>query len=154
MTKKKRNNFSLQNLENTLFKRKNYVHKNWLGDHPSWAPYGIGMRIEDILKFCFWISLNQCMLSLLCSRIQGYMLSLMNEVDPYVASAVGFVWDAKPIFFNTFMLALSILRLITTLSVVVVNWLTFSVKVFPPHNFITFAPNCCLVFQPSIWRRC
>ena len=26
------------------------------------------------------------------------MLSLMNEVDPYVASAVGFVWDAKLVF--------------------------------------------------------
>ena len=26
------------------------------------------------------------------------MLSLMNEVDPYVASAVDFVWDAKLVF--------------------------------------------------------
>ena len=51
------------------------------------------MKIEGILKFCFWISLHQGMLSLLCSRIQGYMLSLMNEVDSYVASTVGFVWD-------------------------------------------------------------
>ena len=38
------------------------------------------------------------MLSVLCSRIQGYMLPLVNEVDPCVASAAGFVWDAKPIF--------------------------------------------------------
>ena len=38
------------------------------------------------------------MLSLLCSRIQDCMLSLMNEVDPCVASIVGFVWDAKLVF--------------------------------------------------------
>ena len=36
--------------------------------------------------------------ALLCSRIQCYMLSLMNEVDPSVAYAVGFVWDVKPVF--------------------------------------------------------
>ena len=56
------------------------------------------MKIEGILKFCFWISLHQGMISFLSSRIQGYMLSLMNEVDLYVASTVGFVWDAKPVF--------------------------------------------------------
>ena len=38
------------------------------------------------------------MLSLLCPRIHGYMLALINEVDPCVAFIVGFVWDAKPIF--------------------------------------------------------
>ena len=27
-----------------------------------------------------------------------YMLSLMNEVNPCVASALCFIWDAKPIF--------------------------------------------------------
>ena len=56
------------------------------------------MKMEGILKSCFWISLHQVTLSLLYSRIQGYMLSLMNEVDPCVAYAVGFVWDAKPVF--------------------------------------------------------
>ena len=35
------------------------------------------------------------MLSILCSRIQSCMLSLMNEVDPYVTFAACFVWDAK-----------------------------------------------------------
>ena len=49
------------------------------------------MKIEDILKFCFLISLHQGMLSFLCSRIQCYMLSFMNEVDSCVASVVGIV---------------------------------------------------------------
>ena len=67
-------------------------------DHSAWALYGIGMKIEGILKSCFWISLHQGTLSILYSRIQDYMFSLMNKVDPCVASAVGFVWDAKPVF--------------------------------------------------------
>ena len=32
--------------------------------------------------FWFWILPHQGMLSILCSIIQGYMLSFMNEVDP------------------------------------------------------------------------
>ena len=80
----------------------NFSLKNWLRDHSSWAPCGIGMKIEGILKsfffIFFFILLHQGMLSLPYSRIQDYMLSLMNEVDPYVASAVGFVWDAKLVF--------------------------------------------------------
>ena len=67
-------------------------------DHSSWAPNGIGMKIEGILKSCFWILLHQGMLSFLCSKIQGYMLSIMNEVDSCVASTVDFVWDAKLVF--------------------------------------------------------
>ena len=35
------------------------------------------------------------------------MLSHMNEVDPCVASAVGFVWDVKPVFPTTFSSSLS-----------------------------------------------
>ena len=67
-------------------------------DHLSWELCGIGMKIEGIPKSCFWILLHQDTLSVFCSRIQGYMLSLMNEVDPCVASAVGFVWDGKLVF--------------------------------------------------------
>ena len=40
------------------------------------------MKIKGILKFWFWISLHQGTLSILYSRIQSYMLSFMNEVDP------------------------------------------------------------------------
>ena len=98
MIKRREKSSSLQVFWNSLFQRKINVHKNWLRDHSSWVPCGIGMKMEGILKSCFWISLHQVTLSLLYSRIQGYMLSLMNEVDSCVASAVGFVWDAKPIF--------------------------------------------------------
>ena len=49
------------------------------------------MKIEDIFKSCFLNLTHQGTLSALCFRIQGYMLSLMNEVDRCVASAVGFV---------------------------------------------------------------
>ena len=85
MIKRRENSFSLQNLKKTLF----------------WAPCGIGMNINGILKFCFWITLHQGTLSFLCSRIQGYMLSLMNKVDPCIAPAMDIVWDAKPIFLTS-----------------------------------------------------
>ena len=68
-------------------KKKNFllrinVQKDWMRDHTSWAPCGIEMKIKGILKWWFWISLHQGTLPILCSRIQGYMLSFMNEVDP------------------------------------------------------------------------
>ena len=74
------NNFSLQWEEEELSLRIN-VHNDWLRNHSSRAPCEIGMLIRGILKSWFWISLHQGTLSILCSRIQGYMLSLMNEVD-------------------------------------------------------------------------
>ena len=79
--KKKKNSFSLQWEKEELSLRIN-VHKDWLRDHSSRASCGIGMLIRDILKSCFWISLHQGTLSILCSRIQGYTLSFMNEIDP------------------------------------------------------------------------
>ena len=42
------------------------------------------MLIRGILKSCFLISLHEGTLSIFCSRIQGYMLFLLNEVDPYL----------------------------------------------------------------------
>ena len=57
----------------------------------------LGWRLKKFFFF-FWISLHQGTHFLLCSRIQGYMLSLMNKVDPCVAYVVGFVWDAKLVF--------------------------------------------------------
>ena len=91
--------FSEESFEYTFPKRKINVLKNWLRDHLSWAPCGIGIKIESILKsFFLLILLHQCRLSLLYSRIQDYMLSLMNEVNPCAAFVVGFVWEAKPAF--------------------------------------------------------
>ena len=74
------NNFSLQWEEEELSLRIN-VHNDWLRNHSSRAPCEIGMLIRGIIKSWFWISQHQVTLSILCSRIQGYMLSLMNEVD-------------------------------------------------------------------------
>ena len=51
-------------------------------DHTSWAPCGIEIKIRGILKSWFWISRHEGTLSILCSRIQSYILSLMNKVDP------------------------------------------------------------------------
>ena len=68
------------------------------------------MLIKGILKSWFWISLHQGTLSIFCSRIQGYMLSLMNEVNPCsIASAVCFVWDAKPDFATKSTLGLKVM---------------------------------------------
>ena len=78
--KRKENSFSLQGEEEGFF-FKNQRTKDWLGDHTSWAPCGIGMKIRGILKSWFWFSLHQGKLSILSSRIQGYMLSLIYEVD-------------------------------------------------------------------------
>ena len=81
--KKKKTVFSLQEEEEEFF-FKNQRTKDWLRDHISWTPCGIEMKIKDILKSWFWISQHQGTLSILCSRIQDYMLSLMNEVDPWL----------------------------------------------------------------------
>ena len=68
------------------------------------------MLIRGILKSWFWILLHQGTLSILCSRIQGYILSLMNEVNLcFVASAVCFVWDAKPDFATKSTLSLKVM---------------------------------------------
>ena len=56
---------------------------------------GIDMKIEGPLRIisisCFLFSLHQGMFSILCSRIQSCMLSLINGVDPYIAFAACFV---------------------------------------------------------------
>ena len=94
----------------TLLFSLEHIHVNWLRDHTSWAPCGIGMLIRGILKSLFWILLHQGTLAILCSRIQGYMLSLMNEVNLcFVVSAVCFVWDAKPDFATKSTLSLRVM---------------------------------------------
>ena len=70
----------------------------------------IEMKIEGTLRIisisCFLFSLHHDMLSIYCSRIQSCMLSLMNGVNPCVAFATCFVWDAKLPFFNIFIVSL------------------------------------------------
>ena len=54
-------------------KRKINVLKNWLRDHSSWALYGIVIKIEGLLNSCLLNFTASSTLSLICSRIQGYM---------------------------------------------------------------------------------
>ena len=83
MIKRKEISFSRQGEEEGFF-FEDLCTKDWLRDHTSWAPCRIEMKIKGILKFWFWFSQHQGTLSTLCSRIQGYMLSFMNEVDPWL----------------------------------------------------------------------
>ena len=132
MIKRWENSFSLRNLGNTLFQRKINVHKNWLKNHSFWEPCGIGMKIKSILKCWFWIPLHKGTFSLLCSKIQGYMLSLMNEINPCITSAVGFVWDAKPIF-------PTMVSKQTSISCLYNMWLSFRIK---ENRFLGISKFC------------
>ena len=80
------------------------VLKDWLRDHTSWAPCGIEMKIKDILKSWFWISLHQGTLSILCSKIQGYMLSLMNEVYPCLLLSLCALYEMQNQIFQQLVL--------------------------------------------------
>ena len=97
--KRKENSFSLQGEEEGLPLRIN-AHKDWLRDHSSWAPCGIEMKIKGILKSWFWISQHQGTLSFLCSRIQGYMLSLMNEVNPWLLLPLCVLYEMQNYIFQ------------------------------------------------------
>ena len=46
------------------------------------------------------MSLQQGTLSILCSRIQGYMLSLMNEVDPCLLLPLCVLYEMQNQFFQ------------------------------------------------------
>ena len=90
-------------------KKKNFllrinVDKDWLRDHSSWVPCGIGMLIRGILKSRFWILLHQGMLSIFCSRILSYMLSLMNEIDPCLLLSLYVLYEMKNQIFQQLVL--------------------------------------------------
>ena len=71
--KEKKTIFFLYKEKKKDFSLKINVQKDWLRYHTSWTPCGIEMKIKGILNSWFWISLHQ-----------GYMLSFMNEVDPWL----------------------------------------------------------------------
>ena len=71
--KEKKKVFFLYKEKKKDFSLRINVQKDWLRYYTSWAPCGIEMKIKDILNSWFWISLHQ-----------GYMLSFMNEVDPWL----------------------------------------------------------------------
>ena len=104
--KRKKNSFSLQWEEEGLSLRIN-VHKDWLRDHSSRALCGIEMLIKGILKSCFWISLHQGMFSIFYSRIQGYVLYLMNEVDSCLLLPLCVLYEMQNQFLQQGMLYIS-----------------------------------------------
>ena len=62
------------------------------------------MKIKDILKSWFWILLHQGTLSILCSKIQGYMLSLMNEVYPCLLLSLCVLYEMQNQIFQQLVL--------------------------------------------------
>ena len=101
--KRKENSFSLQGEEEGFF-FENQCTKDWLRDHTSWVPCGIEMKAKGILKSWFWISLHQGTISILCSRIQGYMLSFINEVDPFLLLPLCVLYEIQNQIFQQLVL--------------------------------------------------
>ena len=92
----------------------------------------IEMKIKGILMSWFWISLHQGTLSILYSRIQGYMLSFHQwSRSVIVASAMCFVWDAKPFFPRIGI------RARFSISCLYNMWLGFRIK--ENHFFVLFS---------------
>ena len=122
--KKRKQFFSI--IRTTSFKRtfllRINVHKDRLKDHSSWTPYGIGMLIRGILKSWFWSLLHQGTLFILCSRIQGYLLSLMNEVDPWLLLPLYILYEMQNQIFQQLVSKRS------SISCLYNMWLGFRIK--------------------------
>ena len=103
------------------------IQKDRLRDHFFGAPCGIGMLIRGILKSWIWISLHQGTLSILCSRIQGYMLSHEWSRYVFVTFTMCFASDAKPNY------------------PIQSPWLF---QMIPPHPALLGFPNA----EPSVFR--
>ena len=121
MMKRNENIFSLQWEEEELSLRIN-IYKDWLRDHSPWAPCGIGMLIRGILKSCFWISLHQGTLSILCFRIQVYMLSLMKKVDSCLLLPLCVLYEMQNQIFQQLVLERSSIPCLYNM------WLSFRIK--------------------------
>ena len=124
MIKRKENSFSPQGVEEGFF-FKNQHTKDWLRDHTSWAPCGIRMKIRGILKSWFWFSLHQGMLSILCSKIQGYMLSFMNEVDLWLLLPLCVLYEMQNQIFQ------QVVSNRSSISCLYNMWLSFRIKEKP-----------------------
>ena len=70
--------------------------------HTSWVSSGIWMKIEGLLKILstsyFEFHYIKVRFPILCSRIQVWMLSLINGVDLILLLLYWFVCDANPCF--------------------------------------------------------
>ena len=119
-------------------------------EHPYWAPCGIEMKIKGIFKSWFWISLHQGMLSILYSRIQGYILSFMNEVDPCLLLPRCVLYEMQnqifqhPTHFHLISPSLSLLSLFLSSSFPTL--LSLFLYSFSPF-FASLSPNQWLLVQ-------
>ena len=102
-----------------------YVQEDWLRDHTSWAACGIEMKIKGILKFWLWISLHQGTLSIMYSRIQGYMLSFMNKVDPCLLLPLYVLYETQNQIFQQMVSEQSSISCFHNM------WLSFRIKEKP-----------------------
>ena len=82
-------------------------------DHTSWTPCGIEIKIKGILKYWFWISRHQGTLSILCFIIQGYILSLMNEVNLCLLFSLYVLYEMQNQIFQPTVTPLSLYLSIT-----------------------------------------
>ena len=115
------------------------------------------MLIRGILKSCFWISLHQGTLSILCSRIQGYMLSLTNEVNLCLVLPLCVLYEIQNHIFQQLVSEQS------SISCLYNMWLSFRIKEKPfswcflfsaikfLHNCV-FKSICYVLFMIYIYR--
>ena len=105
-------------------------------DHTSWAQCVIEIKIRGILKSWFWISRHQGTLSILCSRIQSYMLSLMNEVDLCLLLPLCILYEMQNQNFQQLVSEQS------SISCLYNMWLCFRIKEKPFSWCFYFLHNC------------
>ena len=122
------------------FSLKIYIQKDWLRDHSFRAPCRIELKIRGILKSWFWISLHQGMFSILCSKIQGYMLSLMNEVDPWLLLPLCVLYEMQNQFFQQLVSERS------SISCLYNMWLSFRIKKKKKKNVSLVFQNSAVIF--------
>ena len=120
-----------------IFSLRINVHKDWLRDHTFWASCGIEMKIKGILKSWFWSFLHQGTLFILCSKIQGYLLSLMNEVDPWLLLSLYILYEMQNQIFQQLVSKRS------SISCLYNMWLGFRIK---ENSFL-----CDLIFCSNVF---
>ena len=97
MIKKRENSFSLQDIGLHFSKGKlTYVRTDWEITHLGYyMELGWRLKVFSNLVFEFYYTKVRFLSFVLEFKFTCY---LMNKVDPCVASIVGFIWDAKPVF--------------------------------------------------------
>ena len=96
----------------------------------------LGCWLEVFLILVFWILLHQGTHSILCSRIQGYILSFMNEVDPCLMLPLYVLYGMQNQIFQQLVSERS------SISCLYNMWLGFRIK----ENHLLLVSNFCSSF--------